>query len=120
MDSTQFARMPLKESYNLPKVLEFELVDHNNTAPEIDFQASPLCYVEFKNTKTRIDFNGTSINVSSTTGKWRFEVKQNEIKAYRENTLVGTITPTLSSLDLNIGISGGRNCTLKDIIIKPL
>ena len=120
ISSSSFARWAFLNTYSTPKVVELELKSHTSTAPEFDFVVNPIVYCEFKNTKTSIDLNGTSFNVDSTLGKWRFEVTGTQIKAYKENTLVGTINATISTLALAIGVSGGRNCTIKDLIIKAL
>ena len=120
ISSSSFARWAFLNTYSTPKVVELELKAHTSTAPELDFVVNPLVYCEFKNTKTNIDLNGTNFQVASTIGKWKFEVTGTQIKAYKENTLVGTVNATISTLALAIGVSGGRNCTIKDLIIKAL
>ena len=118
ISSSSYATWYMNSQYTIPKSVEFELKAHTSSAPLIEFGNS--VYVEFKSNKTSIDLSGTTCNVASTIGKWRFEVYSNEIKAYKDNTLVGTKTINTNILEVGIAVSGSRNCTLKDLIIKAL
>ena len=118
ISSSSYATWYMNSQYTIPKSVEFELKAHTSSAPLIEFGNS--VYVEFKSNKTSIDLSGTTYNVTSTIGKWRFEIYSNEIKAYKDNTLVGTKTINMNILEVGIAVSGGRNCTLKDLIIKAL
>lgn len=118
ISSSSYATWYMDSQYTIPKSVEFELKAHTGNAPVIQFTNG--IYVEFKSNKTSIDLTGTTYNVASTIGKWRFEVYSNEIKAYKGNTLVGTKTINMNTLELGIAVSGSRNCTLKDLIIKAL
>ena len=119
ISSSSYATWFMNSQYTTPKSVEFELKAHTSSAPLILFANDPV-YVEFKSNKTSIDLTGTTYNVASKIGKWRFEVYSNEIKAYKDNTLVGTKTINVGTLGVGIAVSGSRNCTLKDLIIKAL
>ena len=118
ISSSSYATWYMNSQYTIPKSVEFELKAHTGHAPVIQFANG--IYVEFKSNKTSIDLSGTTYNVTSTISKWRFELYSNEIKAYKDNTLVGTKTINMNTLEVAIAVSGSRNCTLKDLIIKAL
>ena len=103
ISSSSYATWYMNSQYSTHKSVEFELKAHTSSAPLIQFANS--IYVEFKSNKTSIDLNGTIYNVTSTLGKWRFEVYSNEIKAYKDNTLVGTKTINMNTLELAIAVS---------------
>jgi len=121
-NSGSYASMPFYQSFSTPKVVEFELIDHNQSAPNMVLGqiGSTWIYCEYNYRKTQFDFSGTTVQCSSTLGKWRFEIDTNQIKVYRENTLLYTYNGSLSTLAFQIQLSGNRSATIKDLLIKPL
>ena len=113
-----YQTMSLINTYSTPKSVEVEIVDHNGSAPVIGFGSGK--YVEFHSSKTRIDFSGTNINVSSTIGKWKFEIDGTNVKIYKDGTLLSTQSVALSTLAFAVEQSTNRSSTIRDIIIKPL
>jgi hypothetical protein len=119
---SSYTTMTLNTTYNTPKSIEFEVIAHNSSAPTMLFGkiGSTWIYTEMNANKTQVDYCGTKYTVSSTIGKYRIEIDTNEIRLYKENSLVHTYSGTLSTLALGVAISANRSATIKDIIIKAL
>lgn len=121
-NSGSYGSMILSTQFNSPVSVEYEIIDHTSSAPTIRYgtSGSTIVYSEYKSSKTAVDFTGTNINVASTIGKWRYEIDTNEIRIYRNDSLVHTGNYSLSTLALQLELSSNRSATIKNFKIKAL
>ena len=121
-NSGSYSSMILGTQFNSPISVEYEIIDHTSSAPTISYgtSGSTVVYSEYKSTKVAVDFTGTNINVTSTLAKWRYEIDTNEIRIYRNDSLVYTGNYSISTLALQLALSSNRSATIKNFKIKAL
>ena len=120
---SSYQQMVLNTTYSTPKTVEFEVVSHSGSSPDITIGKidSTWIYMEVNTNGTQVEFVGTKYTVGSTNvGKYKLEADMSEVRLYRENTLIHTYTGALNTIALYVGTSTNRSSTIKDIIIKAL